>query len=126
MPRGKYARRRQARIDRETGSVATTRPRLRKHQTTIHDVIGPGPEYYPINGWVDIGPAHVSGRVPIFEFEKVVSAIEEAQRLKRSKRKGCSNLDRNMETLGYRRVSGNEMVPEQFEAMTSERQETNS
>ncbi len=46
-----------------------------------------------------------------------IDAIAEAQKLKRAKKRGCSNLDRNMESLGYRRIAGDEMVPEQFEAV---------
>lgn len=35
-----------------------------------------------------------------------------------AKKRGCANLDRNMETLGFRRISGSEMAPEQFEAIS--------
>ncbi len=104
MPRGKYARRRQARIERETGSITTVRPRQRK-------VIDPDVTLG------EIPHGRTMTTLKKVHHEQIKIAIAEAQRLKRSKRKGCSNLNRNMEALGYRRVSGDEMVPEQFEAI---------
>ncbi len=110
MPRGKYARRRQARIDRETGSVATAKPHRRKI-VDPHITLGEIPH---------ARTDHKRG-VNVVSVEANASfeaAVTEAQKLKRAKRRGCSNIDRNMETLGYRRVFGDEMVPEQFELIS--------
>lgn len=125
--RGKYQRRRQARIEREngdsqqtvvinqdpTGSTLTVamcgvRSKAIHHDATPAEV-AEATRDLPVTVTMATAESNLVAR-----FE---AAVVEAQKLKRAKKKGCSNLDRNMEALGYRRVSGDEMVPEQFEAI---------
>jgi len=104
--KGKYQRRKRARMKRESGGTATIKkaPRsgfkvsLEANIDALASTINTSRE-----------------RIDLAQFE---SAVRHAQKLKRAKKKGCSNVDRNMEALGYRRVSGDEMVPEQFEEIS--------
>lgn len=88
--KGKYQRRKRARVERENGGTATILRDKKKRGVNV-----------------------ISVRVDV-KFE---AAVAEARKLKRAKKRGCSNVDRNMEALGYRRVSGDEMVIEQFEVI---------
>jgi hypothetical protein len=98
--RGKYRRRRRARMsDTITGAMNVAVPASA-----------------PLIG--DSSSAVLSKADSIVRLIQIEDAIAEAQKLKRAKKKGCSNLDRNMEALGYRRIAGDEMVPEQFEAIS--------
>lgn len=101
--RGKYRKRRHARIMREGGTIALTeRPPFRQH----------------VQNKLDAMVAEIEDQRSKVDRAVVEAAIAEAQRMKRSKKRGCANLDRNMESLGFRRIAGSEMVPEQFEVVS--------
>lgn len=108
--RGKYRKRRHARIMREGGTIALAeRPLDSSSAPTWEREPRPTVRRPAPDGAIERHAASVA-------YDKQINAaIAEAQRMRRSKKRGCANLDRNMESLGFRRVSGSEMVPEQFE-----------
>lgn len=112
--RGKYRRRKDARLARDRPTVSID---FGPYGDAVTRLIGMSPDDVTrvIAKPIDL---HI---IDLAEFDAIMAAIEQAKKLKRAKKKGCSNLDRNMETLGYRRVCGDEMVPEQFEAISREK-----
>lgn len=121
--RGKYRRRKRARIIRDGGELALLDRPL---DAGYHDRVLDKPRRTVIDPHVTLGEIPHGRRlkdlpiVDIDEFDEFIAikdAIEQALKMKRSKRKGTANLDENMRTLGFRRVFGDEMVPEQFEAI---------